>query len=155
MGQTINVENKKLILDFGYLQNVIFKDDLKRLDNIIEKLNILSVHNYMDLINFFRGSSVDKGYICLINSNTRKGKKNSENFLDAVLRIKLNDSSQAWLEPGTYLGFYIDINLENPTLKIKNIFITQMAPEPQPFETEFGECQIEIVRFENKLNPNK
>jgi superfamily I DNA and/or RNA helicase len=155
MGQTINVENKKLILDFGYLQNVIFKDDLKRLDNIIEKLNILSVHNYMDLINFFRGSSVDKGYICLINSNTRKGKKNSENFLDAVLRIKLNDSSQAWLEPGTYLGFYIDINLENPTLKIKNIFITQMAPEPQPFETEFGECQIEIVRFEKQIKPEQ
>jgi hypothetical protein len=30
-----------------------------------------------------------------------------------------------------------------------------MAPEPQPFETEFGECRIEIVRFEKQIKPEQ
>ncbi|WP_342268732.1 AAA domain-containing protein [Spiroplasma endosymbiont of Aspidapion aeneum] len=155
MAKTIISEDKELILDFSYIQNVLFANNNTGLDLFTKKLKIKNVNNFNDFIIFLKNSIVEKGFICLLSDSKRKLKNNDKEVFDGIIRIVLNKSSQDKFQKDSYIGFFIDINPNRPSLIINNIFITKLKPKPQDFETTIGNCEIFTIRFGKEISDNE
>ncbi|AGR40853.1 DEAD/DEAH box helicase [Spiroplasma taiwanense] len=148
-----NNNGKEIVLDFSFLQNVQFKENISGLDQIIEKLEIKGIISYNDFHNFLRNSLVKKAFLCLIDNKTRqlsKKDKTKETY-DGIIRVELDSRNQSLLLNGTYLGFFVNIDSKNATLIISSIFLTRLKPIAQEFETVLNECQILLIRNQGQI----
>ncbi|QEH61441.1 superfamily I DNA/RNA helicase [Spiroplasma chinense] len=157
MGNIIeNNGTKELFLDFSYLQNVMFKDNIAQLDQIVERLDIEGINTYQEFQNFLRSSMVKQCFICLIDDKTRKvGKKDTKQIYDAIVRLEMNSISQSKFPKDTYLGLFVNINPQTPYLTINSIFETRLKPSPQEFETTIKETQIQVIKYQNQMTPDE
>ncbi|QGS51601.1 AAA domain-containing protein [Spiroplasma tabanidicola] len=158
MGKIIeNDGSKELFLDFSYIQNVMFKENIAELDNIISKLEIENINSYQELQQFLRNSMIKQAFICLIDDKTRQlNKKSKDNYVyDAIIRIELNTTSQSKLPKDTYLGFFVNINPKTPYLTISSIFETRLKPIAQEFESIIQESRIQLIRYQGQITPEE
>ncbi|ASP28668.1 superfamily I DNA/RNA helicase [Spiroplasma corruscae] len=148
-----NEENKELIFDFSFMQNVKFKDNLLGLDNIVVQLEISGVNTYNEFLNFLKQSLVKKSFICLIDNKTRViSKKDSlKETYDGIIRLELDTHNQSFFKKGTYLGFFVNIDPKDATLTVASIFITRLKPIAQEFETTIDETTIFVLRHKNQV----
>ncbi|AKX34562.1 superfamily I DNA/RNA helicase [Spiroplasma litorale] len=154
MANTIsNNQNKELILDFSFMQNVKFKDNLLGLDNIIDQLEISGINTYNDFLTFLKQSLIKQSFICLIDDKTRSLSKtdNSKKTYDGIIRMELDSYNQSLLKKGTYLGFFVNIDPGDASLTVASIFLTRLKPVPQEFETTIEETTVFVLRHKNQV----
>ncbi|QBQ07373.1 superfamily I DNA/RNA helicase [Spiroplasma gladiatoris] len=152
-----NDGTKEIFLDFSYLQNVMFKDNVLELDNIISKLDIENINSYQELQLFLRNSMIKQAFICLIDDKTRKINKKDKNSIvyDAIIRVELNTTSQSKMPKDTYLGFFVNIDPQKPYLTIASIFQTRLKPIAQEFESLVQESRIQIIKYQGQITPEE
>jgi len=150
----INDGSKQLFLDFSYLQNVMFKENMAQLDLIVEKFNIENIKTYQEFQNILRTSMLKQAFICLVDDKARKfsSKNKDQQVFDAIIRMELNSETQSKMPENTYIGFFVNINYKTPYLTISSIFQTRLKPIAQEFETIIPECDIQIIKNQREVS---
>ncbi|AKU80224.1 AAA domain-containing protein [Spiroplasma turonicum] len=150
-----NTENKELVLDFSFMQNVKFKDNIAGLDSIIEHLEISGIKNYNDFIKLLKSSIVKQSFICMIDDKARSLSNSNKKTYDGIIRIEFDSYNQSLFEKGNYLGFFVNIDPLDASLTISSIFITRLKPIAQDFETKIGETKLIVLKHKNQISTDE
>ncbi|ARU92184.1 superfamily I DNA/RNA helicase [Spiroplasma clarkii] len=153
----VNNGSKTLFIDFSYLQNVLFKDNLAQLYLIVEKLGIEGVNSFQEFQNILRNALCKSAFICLIDDKARtfSSKNTEKQVFDAIIRIEFNTDTQRKLPKNTFIGFFVNINPEEPYLTVVSIFQTRLKPVAQDFETIIEDCPIQIINYKGQIAPEE